>query len=75
MVIDVQTGKTHAGGVMTWLFDWRCDSYPPTSFQNTKPYFCLIKLTFPPCPCPPPALVPLGILFKKNVKMKSMVLK
>lgn len=50
MVIDVQTGETHAASVMTWLFNRHYDSYPPTQTQNAKLYYCLIKLTLPPCP-------------------------
>lgn len=50
MVIDVQTGKTHAASVMTWLFNQRYDSYPPTHAQNAKLYYCLIELTLPPTP-------------------------
>lgn len=50
MVIDVQTGETHAASVMTRLFNRCYDSYTPTQTQNTKLYYGLIKLTLPPTP-------------------------
>lgn len=74
MVIDVQTGETHAASVMTWLFNQRCDSYPPTQTQNSRLYYCLIKLTpLPPGPptSSPPSLkeiCPKGISFLRAHK-------
>lgn len=56
MVIDVQTGETHAASVMTWLFNQCYDSYPPTQTES-KALLLFNEMNSPFPSAPPPDLL------------------